>query len=100
MEIALVLTATALGFIAAYWLGKLSGSKKSPGGWGAALGIGLCVSFVICILANYLVFGCVTLGFCRRLTDTDLGLALVPVFFMPIYWLVAGLCSQASSKHL
>jgi hypothetical protein len=96
METALVLATTALSLVAAAMLGSRSGSKKPPGGWGAAFGISVFLAIVTFILANYLVVGCTSLGLCRRLTDTDLGLALAPIFALPVYWLVAGLSSQAS----
>jgi hypothetical protein len=94
METALVLSATALGLIATAMLGNRSGAKKPPGGWGAALGISVCTSIATVFVANYLVVGCTSLGVCRRLTDTDLGLALAPIFAFPIYWLVAGMSSR------
>jgi hypothetical protein len=96
METALVLTTTALSFIAAAMLGSRSGSKKPPGGWGAAFGISVFLSTVTFIVANYVIVGCTSLGFCRRLTDTDLALSLAPILTFPIYWLVAGISSQAS----
>jgi hypothetical protein len=95
METFLVLATTALSVIAAALLGSRSASSTSLGGWGLALVISVCLSIATFLIANFVIAGCTSLGICRRLTDTDLGLALAPVFAFPLYWLAAGMSAQA-----
>ncbi len=58
METALVLAIVVVSLVAVAAMGRRSGAKEPPGGWGAALGIATVGAFVATFLVNFGLAGC------------------------------------------